>query len=556
MTISVKNILTGILITAVIIIALLFSLRLFHQPGKTSKGAQSTRLNPTLNSDTVPIGFYNVENLFDLNDDGGEYPEYRPGALGWNQQTFDKKIANISSAIVALRVDIIGLCEIENRNALQALRSALAKRGDDFPYFAIADFPGIGSTCPSLLSKYPIVHFRDIRAPGEGKGGRSILEADIDCGTALKVFVNHWPSKAHPESERLAMARALAERIASLPAHCDYVVMGDLNTDYDEWSRFHSAGLDDTKGVVGLDHVLKTVNGGPGKFLSYVTKKELCRNDTPGMHYDPWIDVPGPVRFTRKYHAELETPDHFLLPASLFDGTGFSYCDSSFKPFSWNDTLLRNGEPFRWQLKGFGKRRFHVGEGYSDHLPVRISLVKKPWVCDTTTEQRSSNDGSTGNNGFEMSTEGWTGCSSEIAVVRDSVSPFAGRYCLRLEGVAGKNNLCAAHTVLHRETEAPSRSITISFAIRGKGKLSIRVRSRNARSEVRVNAHPCAWQYYKGESFALCNSSRFLPVQFPVWKQVALAYTSGSAGTQDVDVEIRAGKEGPFCFYLDEVKVQ
>jgi hypothetical protein len=208
-------------------------------------------------------------------------------------------------------------------------------------------------------------------------------------------------------------------------------------------------------------------------------------------------------------------------------------------------------------MKGFGKRRFHAGEGYSDHLPLKVCLVKKPWVCDTTPVRGSSKNGIVENNGFELSAEGWTGSSREIEVSRDSVLPFAGRYCLRIKGTPGKNNITACRTVLHRDANCLSRSVKISFAIRGQGKLSIRVRSFSGKhdsSHGRVSGH--VWQYYKGETFALCGSSRFLPVRIKSWRHTALTYTSGSAGAQDMEIEIRAGKEAPFCFYLDDVRLE
>ena len=65
--------------------------------------------------DTLAIGFYNVENFFDLVDNGTEYPEYRPGAMGWNKRTWQKKVSNIASVIAAMRLDLVGLCEVENR---------------------------------------------------------------------------------------------------------------------------------------------------------------------------------------------------------------------------------------------------------------------------------------------------------------------------------------------------------------------------------------------------------------------------------------------------------
>jgi endonuclease/exonuclease/phosphatase family metal-dependent hydrolase len=547
MQISVKNILAWIVIAGALVCILILSLHFLHNRSKIS-----SRQSTTVFSDTIPLGFYNVENLFDLNYDGNEYPEYRPGALGWNQQMFDKKIDNISAAIAALKVDILGLCEIENRTALEALRSALAKRGCAYPFFAIADFVEKGSTCPVLLSKYPILLSRDLRAQGEGRGGRSILEADVDCGRndTLKVFVNHWPSKSHPESERLAMASALENRLKTVGAYRDYVIIGDLNTDYDEWSKFHASGLDDTKGVVGLNHVLRTIHGIPGSFQAYVGTREMCRSDSL-MHYDPWLEIPEAKRFSRMYRKEFETPDHILLPRSMFDAIGLSYCKNTFGPFSWNDTLMKNGEPFRWQMRGFGKRRFHAGEGYSDHLPLRVLLIRKPWQCDSTAAMPPVEKAIVKNNGFELSTEGWTGGSGETEVSRDSLLPFSGRYCLRLKGSPGKNNIIAGRTVLHREENNLSRAMQISFAIRGDGKLSIRARSLAGKGK-----ESSQWQYYKGEAFAHSGSSRFLPVKFKSWKKVVLTYTAESAATSDVELEVRAGKESPFCFYLDEVRIQ
>ena len=167
--------------------------------------------------DTIAIGFYNVENLFDLQYDGREYPEYRPGALGWNKQTQKKKLFNIASIIVAMRLDIAGLCEIESMEALRALQKELKTQGSLYPFYAMADAPSGASTAPCLLSKYPLMHVSCFGGGGSS-ARRNILEADIDLGgILLKIFVNHWPSKMHPESQRIALAQALHERIAALP---------------------------------------------------------------------------------------------------------------------------------------------------------------------------------------------------------------------------------------------------------------------------------------------------------------------------------------------------
>ena len=156
----------------------------------------------------------------------------------------------------------------------------------------------------------------------------------------------------------------------------EYAIVGDFNSDYDQWSKTRSEKLDDSRGRVGINHVLHTINEGEGRFVSYVSKQDLCSGACPFCHYDPWLDRPETVRWSARFRGAPQTLDHILLPAALFDSLGLSYCDNSFEAFTADGKLLRDGAPFRWQMKGYGKRRFHVGEGYSDHLPVRARLVR------------------------------------------------------------------------------------------------------------------------------------------------------------------------------------
>ncbi|MBN1129450.1 MAG: hypothetical protein JXA71_10715, partial [Chitinispirillaceae bacterium] len=139
-------------------------------------------------ADTITVAFYNVENLFDLHYDGNEYPEYRPGALGWNKETQGIKLANIASVIAALQADVIGLCEVENDVALADLQKELKRQGAPYPWRAAATKPSRASTAPCLLSRLPLT---GIAHHGAGDGKRPVLEADVDwCGRPLKLFVN------------------------------------------------------------------------------------------------------------------------------------------------------------------------------------------------------------------------------------------------------------------------------------------------------------------------------------------------------------------------------
>jgi hypothetical protein len=295
-----------------------------------------------------------------------------------------------------------------------------------------------------------------------------------------------------------------------------------------------------------LNHVLKTVRR-QGSGFEYVGQAAIAAIDS-SYHFDLWLDLPEERRASYYHRGQKGTLDHILLPHALFDSAGWSYLNNSFTPFTWNGKLLRNGEPLRWQMKGWGKRRFHVGEGYSDHLPLRMALVRKPFICTASGAaanaiRRPSVASKRG--GFESSTEGWVGCGKGIAVVRDSTVAAAGRFSLRLAGAAPLKNTCAGHVVMERDPVNRGRSLTVSFDIKGSGNLSVRIRAGNGK-----------WRYYNGETFTPSGSPRYLPVRFKTWKRVSLLFTSDNPSARDIEIEFRAGKGAPFRLHIDNVAMQ
>ena len=77
------------------------------------------------------IGFYNLENLFDIYDDPAKNDEeYLPdGKNKWTQEKYEKKLANMAKVIRSMKNDngvyhtILGVSEIENRLVLEDLVS-------------------------------------------------------------------------------------------------------------------------------------------------------------------------------------------------------------------------------------------------------------------------------------------------------------------------------------------------------------------------------------------------------------------------------------------------
>ncbi|MBD3390495.1 MAG: hypothetical protein GF418_00615 [Chitinivibrionales bacterium] len=337
------------------------------------EGPQGRRRNAF--RDTIVCMAYNVENLFDLVDDGTEYPEYQGGGHNWGPETFMRKLENISSVIAAADPDVIALCEIENANALKSLRAALKRKGRRYPYAAVGDGPHPTSVCPAILSRLPVIAKR---AHGVAKTDehftRNILEADVAFGPCtLKVFVNHWPSKRNPEAHRIAAANVLANRVAELPAGAEYLLAGDFNTNLDECGGRNPAVK------TGLHHVLQTVESLPGEKIDHVTRQDLGARAGTRQHYNLWFELPAQYRFSYIYRTSRETPDHILIPAGLCDGRRVEYVHSSFRVFRHHGRLLYNGKPYRWQMQWTPRGRRHVGAGYSDHLPLMVKLaVLKP----------------------------------------------------------------------------------------------------------------------------------------------------------------------------------
>ncbi|MCF8029060.1 MAG: hypothetical protein K9K81_11890 [Desulfobacteraceae bacterium] len=321
------------------------------------------------------VAAYNLENLFDLKHQGTEYPGYVPGGVsGWNGRMLEIKLDHLSRVISDLSPQVIGLQEVESERALKRLRQALRKRGADYSHAVIADTRPSTVKC-ALLSVYPISAATEIRVPGAGN--RNILQAALDInGERLVVFVNHWKSKSGPESRRLAYARALGKAVKDLPENTDYLLIGDFNSNYNEFKTMQKRpSLNDTGGKTGINHVLKTVSAG-----NLVDESRLAGNSEKFLHYNLWLELPEKRRWSVLFFNRPQSPDAVLLPAALYDDHGISYADNSFDKFD-PGYLFSSDVVNRWQRTENGRGR-HLGRGYADHLPV--------YACFTTSAFSSS----------------------------------------------------------------------------------------------------------------------------------------------------------------------
>ena len=290
---------------------------------------------------------------------GLEYKEYIPHKHHWTEPILKKKLTHIAEVICDLDADIIGLQEIENDHVLKRLQKMLEKVGCQYRYRAITNTKQT-PIHNALLSKIALKKQRDITIFRNGRQ-RSILEVALKSNPKLTLFVNHWKSKAGPESRRIPYAKALMKRISALPSRSEYLILGDFNVNYHEYQTMEHKH-NDTGGRTGINHVLKTIRDG-----ALVRLHTLDR----GYHYNLWLELPSYARWSHNFFGDKEGIDAMIIPQSLHDRKGWEYQEGSFGVFKPKYLFGKNGRVKRWEYK----HSRHTGKGYSDHLPIYATFI-------------------------------------------------------------------------------------------------------------------------------------------------------------------------------------
>ncbi|MGK0255896.1 MAG: hypothetical protein ACI81I_000504 [Arcobacteraceae bacterium] len=319
------------------------------------------------------VASYNVENFFDLHYDKTEYKEFIPNTKSWDKTSFQNKLENISKVIKDLDADILALQEIESQRVFDAI--VLKNPQYKFHKFTKNNHAAIGL---AILSKFPIINKKNIVVDKYDKYSRDILKVTITIeNKPLIVYINHWRSKRAKESQRIKYAYALKNEIITLDDTADYIILGDLNSNYNEFQTFkYDKKLNDTYNITGINQILNTTIN-----ENFVKKFNILNYDTL-VHFNTWLELPNKERFSSKFRNQNVTPDNILLSVSLFDDKNISYINGSFNVFHAS-YLYKNNRIYRWN--------FHKKNGYSDHLPIyaffstnkQKSIQKKPIIENT-----------------------------------------------------------------------------------------------------------------------------------------------------------------------------
>ena len=320
----------------------------------------------------VRVCFYNVENLFDTEDDPATNDEeFTPrGNKGWSNYRYKQKLYNIYKTMSALGgwggpPEIIGFCELENKKVLEDLISytPFQKYRFDIVHEDSPDRRGIDVGLIYRSDKFEVLGHEAIRVifPFDTSARtRDVLHVwgKVMGKDTLHIFVNHWPSRrggqAASEPRRTYVAGLVRAKIDELYAknpQANIIVMGDLNDEAENKSVAE---------VLNAKHDLKTL----GNTDLYNYMHGLSKNWQLGSH---------------KYQGHWGTLDHIIVSAPLIknrqegclhtSATGAQIFSARF--LLEDDTRFLGLQPFRT----YSGPRF-IG-GFSDHLPVYIDLFYK-----------------------------------------------------------------------------------------------------------------------------------------------------------------------------------
>ena len=313
------------------------------------------------------VGFYNLENLFDtIHDKGKNDFEFLPdGANKWGTLKYTNKVKNMAKVLNEMGTDVlpvgmaaVGVSEIENSRVLKDLveHEILAPRGWDFVHIEGPDKRGVD--CALLYNPKLFKPISSKLAPYTTEDndttyktrGFLIVSGEMG-GEMVHIIVNHWPSRyaKSPARERAGtLVRMLKDSLMTEMPDSKVLIMGDMNDDPDNKSM---------KSCLGA-----------------VREKEEIKSASD--LYNPWWNILRKKGHgTHKYNGKWNLFDQIVLSGNAIGNNRSTLKLYKTEIFSRNYLFQQEG-----RYKG-NTLRTHAGgvwlNGYSDHLPVIVYLVKE-----------------------------------------------------------------------------------------------------------------------------------------------------------------------------------
>lgn len=318
------------------------------------------------------IAFYNVENLFDTEDNPFTFDDDRTptGKDVWTEEKYKDKLKKLSRVIADIGLEnaklppaIIGVCEIENLKVLEDLvnEPLLLEQNYGIVHFDSPDRRGIdvGLLYQKSMFTPQNMHSRRLLIYEMDDPSKRVYTRDqlvvtgLFEGEPMHFIVNHWPSRSGGEarsSYKRESAARLNRKIVDSLYHIDpyskIIIMGDFNDDPTNKS---------IKKVLGTK-----------AFKEKTEVQEL---------YNPMENMLKLGLGTLAYRDGWNLFDQIIISQPFLNNDYSSY--QFFKAGIFNPEYLLTPSG---QFKGYPFRSYDYGGytgGYSDHFPVYIYLVKE-----------------------------------------------------------------------------------------------------------------------------------------------------------------------------------
>ena len=328
------------------------------------------------------IGFYNVENLFDIYDDPGKNDnEFLPdGTNKWTEAKYQKKIHNIAEVIKAMAKDngcyhtVLGVSEVENRMVLEDLvvDPQIADAGYEIVHYDSPDRRGVDVAMLYRPGEFTYLDSESLPFSFEGTEVRITLDKEEQdyfrtrdvlmvhgkiAGEDVAVYVAHLPSRVGGKGGDLRCLGAEIIYNHALKMMAKYpgikiIVMGDMNdnpTDDSQAVWLHAKeNIDEVGEYDFFGPFCRMLKDGYGS-LAY--RGEWNIYDIINVNYNLAVAPDGGLQIKK-------------IVKNKYYGRVFK------KPFMTQQSGQYKGTPFR----AFSNGTFIAG--YSDHYPTYIVIGK------------------------------------------------------------------------------------------------------------------------------------------------------------------------------------
>lgn len=319
-------------------------------------------------TDTIFIAAWNVENLFDTEDDPLKNDtEFLPTSKKqWTEDRLEQKLTNLVRVINYMNdgcgPDILALEEVENINVVKKLLYKLQYRDYVTVYRESPDERGIDVTLIYDRNIFNIISVDTLKINlPNGAKTRYILHATLNhklSNTILQIFVNHWPSRlggqVKSEPKRITAAKVLRRKVDSLFSKNDkeqIIILGDFNDEPDN---------------ISIKEILNAKEFDCEK--ENVRPKELIN-----LSYKKFLNGKG----TYLYGSDWNMLDQIIVSSSMFDKTKLDYICDSFEIIQPSFMITKSGEKIGAPIPTYSGNRY-IG-GFSDHYPVgaKFKFIKE-----------------------------------------------------------------------------------------------------------------------------------------------------------------------------------